>query len=292
MERQYPFTHTFSNESQIFATNTLYSFRTCINPPLSLPVKQWEVALTRMILPQTRNIFMPSSEFEIRHYHYYDDIAEFNPIVIKIKIESKFYHSIEELLKWLNQTILLAITKVYIRRNDLYDIRHGRLPSAHFEITLSNHRVNLSNIMLTGLPSEQIQRTKFKITRGHELWSLLGFQILKMNKFTELPIVAKFPPSLAEENSTLVLFSPSFVVDQNVGQTTRPLLEIIPYNFDSTSEFSVFEQKFPLYKIIFGGYINNIQFELADVENKPLFFESGKVQIELHFRPCQNLINW
>lgn len=291
MEIQDPFTLTFSNESSIFSNNTLYSFRTNINPPINLPFHKWEVALTRMTLPQTRYIFMPSSEFEILLYHYYEDIDENDPISIRISVQSKFYNSIEELVKWLGQSILMAVTRIYTRKPYLYNIREGRLPGAEFEISIEQNRVYLSELFLTGIHPDQKQISMFKVIKGRELWNLLGFHNLRTNRYFDLPFNAKYPPRLAEENSALLLSAPQLVVEQYLGNNKHPLLELIPYNQDSKTQYNLFEQRYPLYKTILGGYINNIQIELLDIDNKPLLFESGKLQIELHFRPCRNSIS-
>lgn len=294
MDKLDPFTLRFTNESQFFSNNTLYSFRTIVNPPILLPFHGWEVALTKMHIPQTRLMFLPASEFEmrIRVSNRSDKNEKFQPIIVHIQMEKDFFTSLERVLERFEQTIQLALLNVYATRPRLYNLRLGLLPGVGFSLEIIQQHVSISAINFTAIPDHLIQKSSFKVISGLELWKQFGFKHIALNTYYPLPIRAMHPPSFNIENSTLSILAPNLVQDQFVGDRIEPLLEMVPYNMNSNREYSFFEQRYPLYKTIQGGYINHIMIDILDVNNIPIYFDSGKLSIELHFRQCLPMIKW
>lgn len=297
MDVQYPFTMTFTNESNLYTTNTMYSFRTSVNPPMQLPIKGWEVGLSKIIIPHTRHVFLPFSRLRITltvtPIDEEDGLLEFPPMPTNAIIGSGSFHSMDDLCLHLQQEISRTLPNLYISHPNLFHRGgfYAALPEVTFEVKLLNGRVWLSSVRLVSLSQLYTQQATLKVSEGLELWSILGFRKILLGQEYKLPLLADSYPSFAIESSTLAVSAPNLVVEQLVGDGQRPLLELIPYNMSSSLPYTVFEQRYPLYKTVYGGYINSVHIVLSDIDDKPVYFETGKLQIVLHFRQCQTTNN-
>lgn len=288
MDIQDQFSLTFSNESAIYANNTIYSFRTIVNPPIYLPHKKWEVALSKMLIPKTRQIYAPSSDIEIQIQ--FDTGFRIKFLSVRLHLPVKMFTTFDSLVKSMEERITDRLVAIFINHPNLFDVSQGRLPGVQFSFGYINNRINFGEAKILSFPVEYIQFSILTVRNGLELWRLLGFQGMELNVDNPLPLQAKSVPTFSIEASTLFVLAPNLIADQFVGENKKPLLELIPYNLNSPTDYNIFEQTYPIYKQLIGGYINNVQIELADVDFKPVYFDSNKLQIVLHFRPSQHQI--
>lgn len=291
MNTQDQFTLTFTNESEFFINNTLYSFRTPVNPPIQLPFQQWEVALTKIHIPQTRQNFLPSSVFELEIFLNTKDASpkHIHDFKVTIVIEQEFFKSLDLVLREVELKVREALWRFYEENQHIFVWCEGQ---DLFTMRLEDKTLHASAINLPGIAYHIQQISKLRVISGIELWKDFGFDHIQINTDYILPLKANHTPIFQEANSTLSLLAPNLVLEQYVGEQKQPLLEMIPYSINRKDNYCIFEQRYPLYKRLLGGYINHIQFELRDVNSIPLYFESGKLLIELHFRPCRPMIRW
>lgn len=283
-----PFTLTVTNESEIFSTNSLYSFRARINPPVHIPFGSWETALTKIIIPNTRLIEMPETEFLITIWSRFFRGRSGDPrITTRVRLNRAFYHSLDQLIADAEEYIMNSILEIYLEHPSLSNAELGIIPGASFSIAIEHGRIRLSEAVLLAVPPHIGQASSITLINGQEFWRRLGFLNLNKGEVFRLPIRAEHIPSFTMEGSTLSLYAPNLVCESVCGDQLKPILEVIPMDPKSESDFEVFFLAHPIYKRLRGGYINYIQFELEDVNQTQLIFESGKIQLELHFRPCR-----
>lgn len=284
------FNMTVTNESANFSDNTIYSFRSVINPPIQIPFKQFEVGVSKVILPKTTKPFLPKSQFVIG-FVFEDRVP---PGFRKrydheVTVEGGVFDSVELMTEHIESTIATSFLEFYIQNPDTFDIEKGLLPGVKCRVLIIRNHVTITKVVLTIFPPGYEYKTYIRLKGGLEMWHVLGFQNIVTKRLYDLPIRAKFPPSLNVVMSALVLYAPNLIVEQLLGDQMRPVLEMIPYSTNTEDNFLIYNVPNPIYKTVIGGYISTLQFELQEITGKAIYFDPGKIQLHLQFRPCQRM---
>lgn len=274
---------TCTNETKLYADNTIYQFRTRIEPAIQLPPGKWEVGLARLVMPQIQQMYIPETNFNI-HNQTFDGGQLFPSYELSFCSNATFVRSFDGFLEHLAETVKERFSRLN-QRLPSFDPLH--LAKADIKITKKDGKFSLGDLTFTGPDPKYSFKTQLEVTDGLAVWHGLGFLNVIPNTPMNLPLDATEIASSPYVGSTMALCAPNLVVRELFGDREEPLLELLPYRISSDMEYCIIEPPHPLYKRVIGGYISELQFVLEDIQGQILRLASDKIQLVLHFRPCQ-----
>lgn len=299
MELSDGFSIAFTNESKIYTHREENRIRSPINPPINLPAREWEVAVSKLIVPHTRKFPVPQIVFEFV-LTLYEEPTGGNRITrqenfgFTISLEPWRCNSLDELFCVMN-LIFSRSLKYYAKDNaelfkpwkvNPFDI------DLRFSYSEKEKRVNIGSVGFPNLPKGIGQTGILIIKDSLRFWVELGFRDQDAPYgywWLYIPATSHAPPSPKFLTSVLAVYAPDLVVPQQFGDKVRPILDVVPYNFTDNSPFELIQNRTPLYTPIYGGYISNVEIQIEDIDDASIYIEQGKFQIVLHFRPCRDL---
>lgn len=282
-----------------------------LDQPIELSTREnWEVGLLRFCYPKTWVALEEVSSFDISFAVEIIDrtIYQVETYVLTAKIIIKHGFNLDlvsDPIETLNSAVRLQINKVITkflsRRDEQY---FANIP----DLSVDNYwslAYDEENILKIRDPMFfhrlEYYRTRIHNIRGLRLWRLLGFtQIREGSQKYKLPLFATRTPSIPNTISNIHIYAPNLIKPQRVADTFKPLLEIVPvkfFEYDSgageqrESEIVTLCQAHPIYKKVFGGYINDVTLVMKDNNDLDVTGITGNFSAVLHFRKCRTSIS-
>lgn len=291
---------TIWNQSSVFSENEIYNFRSQLNPPLHLARESWEVALTEISYPTSRYLAVGDSEVKITSktwlYPYGRDQGNYSFIYRpNIKIKGGYFYNYDKLMEHIHNTVLKAFLKFYEENPDHRDLilQYGLVPGFHWDQTNKQNRYVLGEIK-PPIPSsitEFIHFSSIRIISGIQMWHSLGFRDFTLDKkfsfsYEAIAAPADTPEIFIDDYEGFFVIAPNLIDSTTVGfgASRAAILSYVPYLANQNRDIVTIRPKHPLYLHVIGGYINNLQIQIHDLQLKPIYFHSDRLKLVLHFK--------
>lgn len=265
-------TLTNTNSTQFFPTNTPTNFRNVLPTPLDFSTKEYEVALTSIVIPNQYLLFPSSSLYVIlvERKNRPNDPEKYKKVNHKIIFDNLKLYSVGD------QVIDVDLFKDTINEKIKDHIEKNNIKGA-FELSIKHGQAKIRKRGST---------IEFVLSSG--LRNVLGFNQYRRNKLlTNSQEEGEIPLDLYYFRHSAWVYC-NAVAGQIVGSEITPLLRVI-----ALSDFSgkrVYHHPIfnPQYTQVRRGTFPDLTISIRDEQGLNLKFFGGSVIVTLHFRPRSN----